>query len=68
MCCSPWGSQRARHSWATEQQQKSIACMYHVFAVCLSVDEHLGCVYVLASVKGDSFALVAVGSLMLRSH
>ena len=23
MCCSPWGSQRVRHSWATEQQNCS---------------------------------------------
>ena len=21
LCCSPWGSQRAKHSWATEQQK-----------------------------------------------
>ena len=21
-CCSPWGSQRVRHGWATEQQKQ----------------------------------------------
>ena len=28
VCCSPWGSQRIRHDWATQQQQNTIRLKY----------------------------------------
>ena len=29
-CCSPWGSQRVGHDWATEQQQCIVNTMYSI--------------------------------------
>ena len=47
------GLQRAGHDWANSFTtfQYSIAYIYHIFFICLSVDEHLGCLHVLAIVN-----------------
>ena len=44
------GSQRVRHNLVTKQQY-SIACIFHIFFTHSSVDEHLGCFYILAIVN-----------------
>ena len=57
------GLQRAGHDWATNSFttfQYSIAYIYHIFFICLSVDEHLGCVYVLAIVNSAAMNIGGV--------
>ena len=48
------GSQRVRHSWATELNWLNISYIYHSFFIQSSVNGHLGCFHALAIVNSTS--------------